>query len=603
MNSALQCLSNCEDLTKYFLLRKHLDELNRSNNHGTGGEVAKAYYELIKEIWLGQNPYLCPSDFRQIFVRFVRQFAGFSQHDSHEMLAFMLDTLHEDLNRVKDKPYIEMNEKGENENDIEASNRWWKNHLIRENSIIVDLFHGQYKSVITCPECNRISITFDPFMHLGLPIPTGQFKIKFKFFPFNSYKFIEYELPINQHTSLKELKHRIVDTTNNVYIENLEGICLHKEKSFKKIISNDEFIFNYFDNGNEIIINEKSDLKQGNSQDDYINVYIFPVELIEEKSFIFMKKTTQKILSYPTVITLFRQDTIKDLYFHIYKFYRKLFVDNDKYTSNLESEFEKQFKYFEENDPFRLHLLNNIPESSSLFSSKPNCEYCGTKCEYCRLSSNFSLRDQLQKILLKQKVSRPIVLYAEILKMNKNSKLYDNIEFPINPISKHLITKQSNISVYDCLNLFRSEERLEKDNAWFCAKCKKHQEAFKKMDIYKPPNYLIIQFKRFKVRSNSAVVAMFANKKNDCFIDYPIEGLDISNYISGEIKDDSLYDLFAISQHFGSLSSGHYTALCKNFGNWYEFDDEKISRVSLSDVVTSSAYMLFYKKKVITKNK
>ena len=66
MNSALQCLSNCEELTKYFLLRKAFEEINRNNKHGTGGEVAKAYYELVKELWLGVNN---SQDFHSMILR------------------------------------------------------------------------------------------------------------------------------------------------------------------------------------------------------------------------------------------------------------------------------------------------------------------------------------------------------------------------------------------------------------------------------------------------------------------------------------------------------------------------------------------------------
>jgi ubiquitin carboxyl-terminal hydrolase 4/11/15 len=49
----------------------------------------------------------------------------------------------------------------------------WNNHLKRNDSIIVDLFQGQYKSKLVCPTCSRISITFDPFMYLSLPIPNS----------------------------------------------------------------------------------------------------------------------------------------------------------------------------------------------------------------------------------------------------------------------------------------------------------------------------------------------------------------------------------------------------------------------------------------------
>ena len=36
------------------------------------------------------------------------QFVGYAQHDSQELLAFLLDGLHEDLNQVRDKPYVDM---------------------------------------------------------------------------------------------------------------------------------------------------------------------------------------------------------------------------------------------------------------------------------------------------------------------------------------------------------------------------------------------------------------------------------------------------------------------------------------------------------------
>lgn len=40
-------------------------------------------------------------------------------------------------------------------------------------------------------------------------------------------------------------------------------------------------------------------------------------------------------------------------------------------------------------------------------------------------------------------------------------------------------------------------------------------------------------------------------------------------------KESLIYDLYAVSNHFGSLSGGHYTAFCQNAINkkWYEFDD------------------------------
>jgi ubiquitin carboxyl-terminal hydrolase 6/32 len=75
------------------------------------------------------------------------------------------------LNLIKEKPYIKIEDYDEKKKDKEISSEQWENHIKRNKSIIVDLFHGQLKSTITCPTCKMISLKFDPFMYLSLPIP------------------------------------------------------------------------------------------------------------------------------------------------------------------------------------------------------------------------------------------------------------------------------------------------------------------------------------------------------------------------------------------------------------------------------------------------
>lgn len=62
-----------------------------------------------------------------------------------ELLAFLLDGLHEDLNRVKQKPYIEMKDSGSRP-DEEVANECWKNHKARNDSLIVDVFQVSHFS-------------------------------------------------------------------------------------------------------------------------------------------------------------------------------------------------------------------------------------------------------------------------------------------------------------------------------------------------------------------------------------------------------------------------------------------------------------------------
>jgi ubiquitin carboxyl-terminal hydrolase 4/11/15 len=68
MNSALQCLSNVPELTEYFLSDRVLEEINSSNVLGTGGRLAKAYKELIKNLWSGNNSAVKPYDFKVIIM-------------------------------------------------------------------------------------------------------------------------------------------------------------------------------------------------------------------------------------------------------------------------------------------------------------------------------------------------------------------------------------------------------------------------------------------------------------------------------------------------------------------------------------------------------
>ena len=65
------------------------------------------------------------------------------------MLSFLLETLHEDLNDITKKPYIEYKD-SENRSDDEVSREFWEGFLKREKSIFVDLFYGQLKSRVQC---------------------------------------------------------------------------------------------------------------------------------------------------------------------------------------------------------------------------------------------------------------------------------------------------------------------------------------------------------------------------------------------------------------------------------------------------------------------
>lgn len=155
MNSALQCLSNTPQLTKWFLAGNYKTDLNRDNPLGMKGQVAEAYGELVQKLWSGTAGSFAPRDFKYTIGRFNSSFSGYQQHDTQELLAFLLDGLHEDLNRIIKKPYIELPD-FDGMKDAEIAQKSWDYHRARNDSVIVDLFQGQFKSRLICEECKNV---------------------------------------------------------------------------------------------------------------------------------------------------------------------------------------------------------------------------------------------------------------------------------------------------------------------------------------------------------------------------------------------------------------------------------------------------------------
>jgi len=83
-------------------------------------------------------------------------------------------------------------------------------------------------------------------------------------------------------------------------------------------------------------------------------------------------------------------------------------------------------------------------------------------------------------------------------------------------------------------------------------------------------------------------------------VDFPLVGLDLSRLVplgEGGTVTETLYDLYAVSNHFGGLGGGHYTAYARVGTQWLEFDDSHVSPVADSAVRSSAAYMLFYRRR------
>ena len=74
----------------------------------------------------------------------------------------------------------------------------------------------------------------------------------------------------------------------------------------------------------------------------------------------------------------------------------------------------------------------------------------------------------------------------------------------------------------------------------------------------------------------------------NCYIDFPLNNLNLNKIVCGFDKNNNIYDCFAICQHYGEMEGGHYTAVCKNIdGNWYSYNDSSVSSTSASSASTA----------------
>ena len=144
-------------------------------------------------------------------------------------------------------------------------------------------------------------------------------------------------------------------------------------------------------------------------------------------------------------------------------------------------------------------------------------------------------------------------------------------------------------SLLDCFDHYVEGEILKDDNAWFHDETNERINIKKKIQFWSFPKILVIDFKRFNSK----------NQKNQILISFPLDDLDLSNYVLGYNKHSYQYELYGVCNHSGGVFGGHYTCYVKNAnGIWYHFNDTSVSEVGiLESIVSPKAYCLFYRKK------
>ncbi|KAF2076038.1 hypothetical protein CYY_002652 [Polysphondylium violaceum] len=641
MNSSLQCLAHTTPLIEYFLSGKYINDINKTNPLGMKGQIAEIYGKLMKDMWSG-TPCVSPKHLKWIIGKYAPQFCGISQQDSQELLSFLLDGLHEDLNRVQKKHYQE--EKDENKEtraDSIVATEQWDNHLKRNQSIIVNEFQGQYKSTLVCAKCSKVSITFDPYMFVTLPIPVPTERV-FEVLLFrnkpdaggigpdpngvycfnNAMAPIRFCLKLHKREDVEALRSGLSKLTG------IQSSCIALGETFKNKIST--------------FLNDQRSLMSIKDRDITI-AYELPIAGDDISRIHVLHKRRGELILLPYVLLLkYSETTTKDLYRMIWerighrvkkgwkqavkKTISKENISNSSSSSNSSNNNNNNStpiisssttanqkdeesaissptdisQFGEEDDtssvtddesfentvyPFILRTTNAYGMDCDRCK---DCKGCIIKCDDSLLTSLYKnpkyWRDGCSNVTLDW---RP-----EALEFFDATELEDpNSQFTIQHQTTELKTEfKSEINLNDCFSLFTKNEKLGPNDTWYCPQCKAHIEgSMKKLELWSAPKILVIHLKRFHF--------VHRHEKITAFVDFPLDNLDISKWVLNKNGGPYNYQLYAVSNHMGGMGAGHYTASVKNRDQWFLISDSSYHSIEKSKVKSSDAYVLFYELK------
>ncbi|EPQ56354.1 UCH-domain-containing protein [Gloeophyllum trabeum ATCC 11539] len=689
MNSALQCLAHTKELTDYFLTGVYQDELNPDNPLGMHGAIAEAFGALLQRIW-AMNPTstsYSPREFKQALQRFAPQFSGYQQHDSQELVAFLLDGLHEDLNRIKKKPYVEKPdwEGGGDKELVELAKKSWEGYLLRNDSVIVDLFQGQYRSTLVCPECQKVSITFDPFMYLTLPLPVKKkWRHEIYYVPWDINKpHVKVPVEINRDSSFRELRQLLARWMGSK-AENLLTLEIFSHRFYKSL--DDNCLCGDVSDSDTIVCFElpcpsQQSPKYKRKPGDPFIIPVFLCDITPSRQS-YGRTANASLFGYPFVAVI-TEEQARDLD----SIYAAVVERLSRWTANARHLYTWEEGPADEMEEVPITLTGfppvnpvaevkvngdivtveeEMPEEGDIVDEKsavvdddipkngvpagvpkitgPKKDVFNFRLQvghnelgtgYGSYGSQHYVSWEKREEAARQATPEdpnPVLLQegdAFFCEFDENMKAFffgdqavnwehalwmrweDFVHPEYEEARKNASEKKTRgISIQDCLAEFTREEQLGEDDLWYCPRCKKHQQATKKFDLWSIPDVLVVHLKRF---SNSRML----RDKIDAFVDFPVEGLDLTDLAGerqvakslqaqgldvsefGDLDEPLVYDLYAVDEHLGGLGGGHYRAYAYNHvtNKWYHFDDSYVTPARPTDAVNQNAYLLFYKRR------
>ncbi|KAK8888117.1 hypothetical protein M9Y10_039178 [Tritrichomonas musculus] len=565
INAALQCLCHTQCVCDFFLKdEKWRQQINHSNKKGTDGEVTEKFYEVMQELWNGNNNKISsgPRELKFTIGHLkANQFSDTSQQDSHEFLMILMDIMHEDLNRINPLSVPKDLESvyGDGTNDLETAEKSWERHKKINDSFFVDNFHGLLRSRMICPKCHKTTIVFDPFMSLTIPLPIPRtLSPRFTFVPYDlTQPRVEMQLSVVSPATVLE------------YVEELS-------QRLKRKIS-------------DIVFAERAPNSMALTWRQSISAQgapCFAYELPphgENSVFACARLVASKQIKETPAITELDGIFLVEL------------PSEDATEEDVQIACEKRFQPF----------WHSTPGGEADILSNPFCaEFHSSLCKDTKNSfkegEKMKARPKVHPLIelrfdrerhLKSVSSTPIevVLNPDVIKDPSNFD-WSMLHKKVIDSSETEIEKRKKVTLEECFKIFQHDDVLDVNNKWHCPHCNQFVCANKKMDVWKSPEILIVHLKRFLHTASSHL-------KLDINVKYP-SVLDMTSYINAPKPADEevKYNLFGVIEHIGSMSGGHYTAHCYHHikKKWFFFNDDVVKPARPAAAHNKEGYVLFY---------
>lgn len=184
INVVLQVLLRCAGIREHFFYNLHLKAADGPRD--LRDSLSEKLAEFVKIYYAFNEKVLDPFELRSDIGRRNKIFDSTTQEDAHEFFIFLLDTLNQELRRCEPPPSLPPKLKPQSAKKEEKLDRvdllpfeeksctYWSQELLRNNSVLQDVFLGQYVSKVACKECAFKSTSFQAFNILELPVPAKQ---------------------------------------------------------------------------------------------------------------------------------------------------------------------------------------------------------------------------------------------------------------------------------------------------------------------------------------------------------------------------------------------------------------------------------------------